>query len=165
MNDIRPWNDPDAGAGDDGLVHAVRRHLDALDAATGLQTPPQVICWPRLSLDQADHALRALSNWVEWLVGRYSLDHRTIPPCWHKHGALVEELSALHSLWQACYHSDAAPADPANFHQHLNLALMRLRDWAVRRDCKPGHHRDDQPPVWHGLEDDASPTVPHDDGG
>jgi hypothetical protein len=71
------------------------------------------------------------------------------------HGALVEELSALHSLWQACYHNDASPADPTSFHQHLNLALTRLRDWAARRDRKPGHHRDDRPPVWHGLDDQS----------
>ncbi len=165
MSQKQPWGDPDAGASHDRLVEAVRRDLDALDAPTGLPAAPRVVCWPRLTLEQADHALRTLSTWVEWVVGRYSLDHRTIPPCWHQHGALVEELSALHSLWQACYHSDASPADPANFHQHLNLALMRLRDWAARRDCKPGHHRDDQPPVWHGLDDHAATTAARDEGG
>jgi hypothetical protein len=153
MNQSDPWDHLHTNVSDDDpLVDAVRRDLDTPAAPTGIQAPVRVVCWPRLTLEQTDHALRVLSGWVEWLVSRYSLDHRTIPPCWHQHGALVEELSALRTLWQACYNSDASLADPANFHQHLNLALMRLRDWATRRDCKPGHHRDDQPPVWQDLD-------------
>ena len=105
-----------------------------------------------LDVHAAENELAMLRRWVEWLVARYSLDHRTIPPCWHQHGALLEELSAIHSLWHACFGDEASPADPATFHQHLSLALMRLRDWAARRDCKPGHHRDDQPPVWPADE-------------
>lgn len=139
---------------DDSLLDAVRQDLDQLRTpARGHHNAPRVVCWPELSVHEAAAELQHLSEWISWLVGRYSLDHRAIPPCWHRHGALVEELCALHTLWQACFAAGASPADPANFHQHLNLALQRLRDWAARRDCKPGHHRDDQPPVWPPTAD------------
>lgn len=149
-----PWkHDTETAAhdGSDPLIDAVRRDVDGHHHRPHglLDRHPHVVCWPALTVEAAEAELHTLANWVEWLVGRYSLDHRTVPPCWHEHGALVEELSALHSLWQACYGPDASPADPTNFQQHLSLALMRLRDWAARRDCKPGNHRDDQPPIWH----------------
>lgn len=156
MSHIDPWQDqPPLGPveHEDGLVDAVRRDLDTLSAPPrGHHDIPHVVCWPRLSVDDAEAELQRLGEWIGWLVGRYSLDHRTIPPCWHRHGALIEELSALRSLWQACYGPDASTADPINFHQHLALALQRLRDWTARRDCKPDHHRADQPPIWDGIK-------------
>ena len=48
--------------------------------------------------------------WIRWCVRRYGLDHRTIPPCWYQHGALVEELSALRTGWQAA-HTPTAPGN------------------------------------------------------
>jgi hypothetical protein len=138
----------------DSLVGAVRRDLEGLSAppSSHLDTP-RVVCWPRLNVDDAEAELHQLGEWIGWLVARYSLDHRTIPPCWQHHGAIIEELSALRSLWHACYGPDASPADPTNFHQRLGLAMQRLRDWTARRDCKPGQHREDQPPIWHGIDD------------
>ena len=163
MSHIDPWQDH-APLGpvdhEDGLVDAVRRDLETFSAPTrGHHDTPHVVCWPRLSVDDVEVELRRLGEWIGWLVARYSLDHRTIPPCWHQHGALIEELSALRSLWQACYGPDASPADPTNFHQHLGLALMRLRDWIARRDCKPGHHRNDKPSIWPAAADPGTDST------
>jgi hypothetical protein len=159
LNSPNPWEHDtgsDSADASDALIEAVRRDLDPasvpLTPATG---SARVICWPRLSLDDEQAQVRNLDDWLAWFVSRYSLDHRTIPPCWHRHGALIEELSAIRSLWQTCFGRDASPADPTTFHEHLSLALARLRDWTARRDCKPGHHREDQPPVWHGIKDSA----------
>jgi hypothetical protein len=155
LNSPNPWeHEPDSHSGEasDSLMDAVRRDLNQAGSPSASPTgSPEVICWPRLSLDDEQAQLRDLDDWLAWLVNRYSLDHRTIPPCWHHHGALIEELSALRSLWQTCFRADASPADPLTFHEHLNLALARLRDWTARRDCKPAQHREDQSPVWHGI--------------
>jgi len=37
------------------------------------------------------------------------LDHRDVPPCWASHGALLEELSAMHTAHRACIDPPAAP--------------------------------------------------------
>lgn len=127
----------------DPLLAAVRRSVDGRDPAG-----PPVVCWRDLDDTDTQRELADLAEWVTWVVTRYSLDHRTVPPCWARHGALVEELSALRSLWELCFLADPAPADPATFHERFALAIARLRDWAARRDCKPTQHRGDQPPPW-----------------
>lgn len=105
---------------------------------------PYVVCWRDLDKETAQLELERLSPWVDWLGERYCLDHKTIPPCWGKHGALTEELSALRTLWEVCYLGDPSPADPTTFHRELDVALRRLREWASRRGCSRTEHR----PEW-----------------
>ena len=59
------------------------------------------VAWPTLSDQELEDAIAELGEWVAWLILRYALDHRTVPPCWAAHGALVEELSALHTAWRS----------------------------------------------------------------
>ena len=56
---------------------------------------PQPVCWPVIDGEAAYVAWSGLDTWVRWCARRYALDQRTIPPCWWRHGALVEELTAL----------------------------------------------------------------------
>jgi hypothetical protein len=138
---------------EDLLIDSLRSELEG--AYDGDNPPrPHAVCWRWLTADAAAEEWRALRDWVDWLVGRYSIDHRVVPPCWYRHGVLVEELSALHTLWQVCFRRDASASDPVSFHEHLALGLARLREWAARRACKPGLHRDDQPPLWPDTDDD-----------
>ena len=65
--------------------------------------PSGPITWPFLDADKETEQLAELTNWVDWLRWRFALDHRTLPDCWAKHGAIVEELSALFTAWQASY--------------------------------------------------------------
>jgi hypothetical protein len=102
---------------------------------------PYVICWRDLDAMSTREELQRLADWVSWVLGRYSLDHKVIPPCWDKHGAVVEELSALRTFWEACYQEDAAPTDPLAFHRDLTLALRRLRDWTSLLGCTRTNHR------------------------
>jgi hypothetical protein len=55
---------------------------------------PLPVCWPILTDAETGARLDELTDWTSWLLERYTLDYRTIPPCWAEHGALVEELSA-----------------------------------------------------------------------
>jgi hypothetical protein len=138
---------------EDLLIESLRAELNT--AYTEDQRDvPHPVCWRTLPADSAAEEWQTLRDWVGWLVDRYSLDHRVVPPCWYQHGALVEELSALHSLWQACFTRGAAASEPAAFHEHLALGLARLREWSARRACKPGLHRDEQPPLWPDTDPD-----------
>jgi hypothetical protein len=58
---------------------------------------PFVVCWRDLDDITATEELDRLTEWVGWFTSRYRLDHKLVPPCWHHHGALTEELSALRS--------------------------------------------------------------------
>jgi hypothetical protein len=102
---------------------------------------PLVICWRDLDPATFAEELRRLTSWVYWLIQRYNLDHKLIPPCWSQHGALVEELSALRTLWEASYVEDAAPSSPTAFHRDLDLTLRRLREWTSRLGCSRTEHR------------------------
>lgn len=102
---------------------------------------PFVICWRDLDPATLAEELRRLTSWVYWLIQRYNLDHKLIPPCWSQHGALVEELSALRTLWEASYVEDAAPSSPTAFHRDLDLTLRRLREWTSRLGCSRTEHR------------------------
>ncbi|NUR97926.1 MAG: hypothetical protein HOV67_22055 [Kribbellaceae bacterium] len=102
---------------------------------------PFIICWRDLDTATTAEELDRLTTWVEWLTARYNVDHKLIPPCWHHHGALVEELSALRTLWEASYLEDAAPSSPLAFHRELDQALRRHREWTSRLGCSRTEHR------------------------
>ncbi|GAA3819263.1 hypothetical protein GCM10022273_32300 [Cellulomonas soli] len=85
--------------------------------------------------------LEELDLWVDWLIDRYRLDQRVIPPCWHEHPELLEELAALHLAWQGAFASTAAPDAPLHWHEHFAAATSRLGDWAARTGCRPRGHR------------------------
>ncbi|MBA3743173.1 hypothetical protein [Sporichthya sp.] len=107
--------------------------------------PTFPVCWATLSDVETEDALEELDDWVTWLVDRYSLDHRAVPPCWEQHGALVEELSALRTAWISAFNITGRPEAPLEWHAHFAAALRRLIDWASRTGCRTGgQHRPDR---------------------
>jgi hypothetical protein len=120
---------------------------DDLTKALGLipTNDPYVVCWRNLDATDLSDEVDRLTTWVDWATERYRLDHKVIPPCWSNHGALVEELSALRTFWEACYLEDASPSDPLGFHRDLTLATRRLRDWSSMLGCSRTVHRPEQP--------------------
>ena len=109
---------------------------------------PQPVCWARLDRDTALAAWHTLDAWVRWCVHRYGLDHRTVPPCWYLHGALVEELSALRTGWQAAHAPTAPGSAPLEWHNLFAAARQRLQDWVARTGCRPDEHRGQQRVAW-----------------
>src|SRR5690606_6906044 len=63
----------------------------------------RIINWRTLTDNDAADAWGPLREWVEWMTTRYNIPLSVIPDCWWKHGALVEELSALHIAHQAAF--------------------------------------------------------------
>jgi hypothetical protein len=127
-----------AGAGQD---------VDALvEDILGRRARP--LRWDGLDADQAAAALAAVDRWVRWLVRRYALDHREVPPCWYRHGDLLEELSALHTAHQAAYDPAGAATGPAEWHHTLAAARARLAVAVSRSGCRSGEHRDPHLAGW-----------------
>jgi hypothetical protein len=119
----------------------------------GLDDEPQVVNWRELDASTERFELDRLGEWVTWLNARYCLDYKVIPDCWMLHGPVVEELSALRSLWEGCYQDDSAPSEPVAFHRELDAAVRRLREWNSRSGCSRTAHRTVGPP-----STDRSPT-------
>jgi len=113
-----------------------------------LGTIPRPIDWRRLTHDQAASTWAALDTWVRWLVTRYALDHRDVPPCWYAHGDLVEELTALMTAHQAAFDRTGAATGPLDWHQTLATTRTRLQLWAARTGCRHREHRTPTPPAW-----------------
>ena len=117
---------------------------DELDALVDqvLDRAPRPTDWARVPAHEAPMQWAALDAWVRWLVRRYTLDHRDVPPCWYRHGALVQELTALRDAHAGAYHPAQPLGGPADWHQTLGYTRLRCRDWVARTGCKPGEHRD-----------------------
>lgn len=105
------------------------------------QFSPSPVCWPMLASDEGPARFEELVDWVKWVVDRYALDHRTIPPCWAQHGGLLEELSALRTAWITAYAQVSTGDAPLHWHTEFAAARQRLTDWVARTGCRPGEHR------------------------
>lgn len=75
--------------------------------------------------DQRAQMDRELHAWVTWLVNRYRLALK-IPACWHQHGQIVEELTALWYAWRAAWITPASGWDPTRWHHDLTAMLQRI---------------------------------------
>ena len=136
-----------------GAISTKRKHTHAMNDATNadgflpsLQMKqehfaPIPICWPMLGEAETTAHAQELVDWVDWVFDRYALDHRTIPPCWSQHGALLEELSALRTAWVTVYSADSVGDAPLRWHSEFAAARQRLTDWVARTGCRPGEHR------------------------
>ena len=121
----------------DSLLEAGAQSVDAQQTALAASTN----AWTAMTAEDAARAWTQLAGWVDWIVQRYEL-LEAIPACWYRHGALVEELHALHLAWRGAFASQSAHAgDPLIWHEHLDRALVRMRDWD-RHGCAAGEHRE-----------------------
>lgn len=114
----------------------------------GLQLTPadwvvDPVCWPTLDEDEREHQVASLHQWLSWLTERYSLDFRYVPTCWQEHGALVEELSALHIAWLRASVPSASDGSYTQLDWHNDFALARERvaAWISGSGCRLNEHR------------------------
>jgi hypothetical protein len=116
---------------------------------------PVPVCWKILDHDAAAREWAAMAEWVRWLATRYTLAPRTIPPCWYRHGALIEELSALRTGWLAAFAPDAPGSAPLDWHTMFAATRNRLDETVSRGGCTKDDHRDDQIATWLTTPDSS----------
>lgn len=113
-----------------------------------LAAVPRPLDWSRLAADEAAEQWAALDRWVQRLVTRYALDGREVPPCWYRHGALVEELTGLRGAHQVAWDPTQAASAASDWHRILWDTRVRLRDWLTRTGCTARSHRADTVNEW-----------------
>ncbi|RRQ25324.1 hypothetical protein DK926_23920 [Rhodococcus sp. Eu-32] len=89
---------------------------------------PSRFAWRYLDRAQARQLWHELTDWTTWIRERYELDTK-IPPCWYRHGPVVEELSALMAAWtDAYYRGDEYRDDLTAWHtQWFWPVISRIR--------------------------------------
>lgn len=147
MNDFDPDEDIDA------LLASELTGFDP-DSRYGASTPigGDVTDWHTLPDGDAKDVWETLRGWVEWVTVRYSIPISVVPNCWYKHGALVEELAALHTAHRAAFDPADAGFGPIGWHERLHLALPRLTR-AYGGGCST-EHRPTKPRSWETATDE-----------
>lgn len=117
------------------------------DLAPADPAPYVPYCWRHVSAAEARGLWVRLREWVDWVNGRYfASSWESIRPCWFRHPAAVEELTALWAAWESAYRatdegegfSDAA----LWWHEKLHAVVHRL--WEEQfAECKAGHQDPD----------------------
>lgn len=109
---------------------------------------PAPVVWSELSTGQAFDVWSDLGRWVTWLVQRFRLRPREVPPCWFRHGAAVEELTALWGSYVVAYREEQPATAAADWLGLLADTRLRLAEWMSRCGCTPSEHRDDPETTW-----------------
>ncbi len=143
------------GANDELLDFGV----DPFDRTFGQLRGP--IHWPALTAPEAASRMSELRDWVRLLVTRFGLEPRTVPPCWARHPAMVEILSALRDHERASYADTAPPTAGMDWLRALRDAQLLLAETAARTQCTVQAHRDQAIPPWATSNPDApEPAAP-----
>ena len=119
-------------------------------SADPLGTHP--VDWRNLPPEETSAEWTALREWVEWFTARYDVAVSVVPACWWKHGALVEELSALHLAHLAAFDESDSGFGPIGWHERVALARARLQHAGA--GCSSGHY-ELKPRSWDGVIDEA----------
>lgn len=137
------------------LVAALR--LDDFDSASAHDSSgtarARPVNWRTLTDDQARTAWDELRGWVEWVTVRYDIPEVIVPVCWWRHGALVEELSALHTAWEAAFDPSDGGFGPVGWHERLTIGRSRLK--AVYPGSCVNGHQDRKPRSWSAVTDEG----------
>jgi hypothetical protein len=98
--------------------------------------------WAVMEPAERQECLQELRTWVAWLQAAHEL-HNKIPPCWYRHQAVVEHLTALYAGWRRTFTEEPEPGRSlieAEWISTLHSFLPYLQVSA----CAAGTH--DEPP-------------------
>jgi hypothetical protein len=162
-DDPPPIPDSDDQIGNDVAGNHPPAPPSGHDSSSSASLGIEVVNWRTLPDYKAPAAWAALRAWVEWFTVRYDIPVSTVPDCWFKHPALVEELSALHAAHTASFDHRDTGLGPIGFHERLSLAVPRLTK-AYAGGCARGHSTH-TPRSWSTATDerewDAWTTTAH----
>lgn len=109
---------------------------------------PAPVVWQDLSTGEAFDTWSDLGHWVTWLVRRFRLRPREVPPCWFRHGAAIEELTAMWGGYRVAYGQEQPATAAADWLRILADTRAHLADWMSRCGCTATEHRDDPEVTW-----------------
>lgn len=110
------------------------------------------IHWPSLTVNERASRGEQLREWVEQLAVRFALDSRVVPPCWQRHNAMVEALSALRDHERASFADTAAPTAAVDWLRALREVEQFLREIAGKTQCTTQVHRTDIARTWTSID-------------
>lgn len=117
---------------------------------------PSRFTWRYLDSEQSRALWAELIDWTTWIRDQYQLDTK-IPPCWYRHGPVVEELSALMAAWtDAYYRGDEYRDDLTAWHtQWFWPVINRLSAISDFETCTHSYcdHRIVEPVTLDGIEE------------
>ncbi|MGW4170085.1 hypothetical protein ACWEGX_24610 [Streptomyces chartreusis] len=98
--------------------------------------------WHELDAEQHAMLWPQFVSWVIWMADRYEMTTDQLPrQCWWKHGAVVEELTALWTSYESAYASgEDGGSAPYLWQDALARAVERMgRFWLG--SCRNGQHK------------------------
>ncbi|MEU2389590.1 hypothetical protein [Streptomyces sp. NPDC007369] len=107
------------------------------------QTYPRRWVWAAMDPAERRSRMRELGAWVDWLRTAFEL-HNVITPCWYRHTAVVEHLTALYAGWLRTYAGETEPGRDlaeADWIHTLHAFTPHLKLPA----CATGTHQDPPP--------------------
>ncbi|MFC1435341.1 hypothetical protein ACEZDB_32345 [Streptacidiphilus sp. N1-3] len=123
------------------------------EQAEAERVPGVAVSWHKLSPQQRTVLWPEFVLWTLWLADRYELTNDQVPrQCWWRHGAVVEELTALWTSHQSAYAAEEdAGSAPYLWQDALSRAIERIgRLWLG--SCRNGQHKDRHRTPWAGEE-------------
>lgn len=151
--DTEPVDEPGELVTDGQLPVFEAELSDGLDRPGGSgdrHGPVEPVDWRTLTAAQAKAQWRALDEFVTWLRTTYGLPPTVVPPLWHRHPELVEELSALHTHRLACYEPGSSGSGPLAWHADFADARERLREWIATSGTRLDRDRPTRTTSWPG---------------
>lgn len=151
--DTEPGDEPGEPVSDGQLTIFEAELTDGLDRLGGpgdWDGPVEPVDWRTLTAAQAKAQWRALDEFVTWLRTTYGLPPTVVPPLWHRHPELVEELSALHTHRLACYEPGSSGSGPLAWHADFADARDRLREWVATSGTRLDRDRPTRTTSWPG---------------
>lgn len=97
--------------------------------------PPQRWVWADMESGEHAERLRELAGWVDWLIATHEV-HNQVVPCWYRHPAVVEHLTALYLGWTRAYGDDAGGVSEADWINTLHALIPHVHLPA----CATGTH-------------------------
>lgn len=98
------------------------------------------------SLDDEERAelLAELRPWVEQLRARFALDARSLPPCWERHPAIVEAVTALRDFERGAYAVTSPAGSGIDFLRALTITREFVTEQTALAGCSGQGHREVQ---------------------
>ena len=133
---------------------------DWQDDLPGLAGPPSPIVWSQLTSQQAEATWLDLNEWVERLRHDYSIPATVIPPFWHRHQLLIEQLTALWTHWLAAFDAQQHSSAPFGWTRDLDEWANRMREAVARLGCRVDSCRPEIITRWPGEPDPDPASFP-----